>query len=784
VAIKELDTSLTPFPFFDDFEVGSSNWLVSDQDWDTTSSSFVSPDHSITDSPDSNYPYYANTEMILAHPIDLSNTTLPVLAFWHKYETQANVDLCRIEISEDGGLTWIQDTTYSGFSSNWKQEQLNLSSYKSSPVKIKFRLTSDPSGVQYGGWYIDDVEIKDMNGNSPPIIDSFMANPTSGTPPLLASFTCQAHDPDGSIQEFRWDFDGDGSDDDTTTLGLNNFTYTNIGVYNAKCWAVDDSGAVSQPKSVTINVYPVTNRVLIVPDTSAAPGETIHIPVNISDATGVAGAVIKLSYDPNILEALGASTTPLSSGFLLTDTVTTGQIAITMANPIGLAGGSGELVDITFVVSGSVQSGQTSGLVLDSMALFDQNTNPIPVSAQSGTFTVASPGPVANVVELFVEPESATLMINGNRDFFAYGVESDGDTVDVSATWTMVNIFGTIGNLSSTTGHNTLFTATGPGDGLIIASIDSLSLADTATVVVGKTRGDINLDDIVDVRDAIRCLQIIVGTYSPYLYQLWAADYDGSGGEPTTGDAIGILSKALEGLLGKPSLPAGSGPAIVSWGSARVNSDNTFTLPLLVKSRTDICGADLQISYNTSDFFLLEARETTPSTLLATNLNDPGHSQLAFINLAGLVNENHEMLTLKFKANSSTGEIPKVLIEKISLFDQSGNPVEAILSTLQDEVAVLPKEFSLHQNYPNPFNPSTTISFDLPKPGSVKLTIYNINGQLVRTLVYNRVAEGVHLVTWDGRDNRGQAVSTGIYFYRINFENGAWQRSEKMILMK
>ena len=87
--------------------------------------------------------------------------------------------------------------------------------------------------------------------------------------------------------------------------------------------------------------------------------------------------------------------------------------------------------------------------------------------------------------------------------------------------------------------------------------------------------------------------------------------------------------------------------------------------------------------------------------------------------------------------------------------------------TNDDPIAPEPGKLILHQNYPNPFNPSTTISYNLPKTGPVRMDIYNIKGQLVKTLVNDHKTAGSHSVIWDGKDDNGRAASTGVYFYRI-----------------
>jgi flagellar hook assembly protein FlgD len=88
----------------------------------------------------------------------------------------------------------------------------------------------------------------------------------------------------------------------------------------------------------------------------------------------------------------------------------------------------------------------------------------------------------------------------------------------------------------------------------------------------------------------------------------------------------------------------------------------------------------------------------------------------------------------------------------------------------------------LFDNYPNPFNPSTTIRYALPGQANVTLRIYNILGQEIRTLVNERQSAGVRSVVWDGRNNLNQAVSSGIYIYRL--QAGARVLSKKMILLE
>ncbi|NOY57951.1 MAG: cellulase family glycosylhydrolase [Calditrichaeota bacterium] len=96
------------------------------------------------------------------------------------------------------------------------------------------------------------------------------------------------------------------------------------------------------------------------------------------------------------------------------------------------------------------------------------------------------------------------------------------------------------------------------------------------------------------------------------------------------------------------------------------------------------------------------------------------------------------------------------------------------------------KEFRLQQNYPNPFNPETRIEYSLPGPAQVKITVYDVNGHLVRNLVSGQQTAGIHSVKWDGRDNNGNKVVSGIYFYHFKARGRrqGFSQTNKMILMK
>ena len=94
-----------------------------------------------------------------------------------------------------------------------------------------------------------------------------------------------------------------------------------------------------------------------------------------------------------------------------------------------------------------------------------------------------------------------------------------------------------------------------------------------------------------------------------------------------------------------------------------------------------------------------------------------------------------------------------------------------------------PDEFKLEGNYPNPFNPTTTIKYALKEDVKVSLKIYNTLGQEVRTLVNENQNKGYKEIMWDGKNNQGSVVPSGIYMYRL-VAGSSFVKSNKMMLVK
>lgn len=199
-----------------------------------------------------------------------------------------------------------------------------------------------------------------------------------------------------------------------------------------------------------------------------------------------------------------------------------------------------------------------------------------------------------------------------------------------------------------------------------------------------------------------------------------------------------------------------------SWQIETVESDIGYgfytSLALDANDRPHISsaeyGGDLRFAYWDGSTWQIEVVDNTIScgwTSLA--IDGDGHSHIAYYNDAG-----GDEYALKYAKRILTAEVE----------DITSHPIPEVLH--------------LAQNYPNPFNSATSIRYILSRNGFIRLTIYNISGQLVRTLVNGEEFSGIHTVRWNGRDERERSVSSGIYFYCL--KAGNLKITNKMLLLK
>jgi hypothetical protein len=135
---------------------------------------------------------------------------------------------------------------------------------------------------------------------------------------------------------------------------------------------------------------------------------------------------------------------------------------------------------------------------------------------------------------------------------------------------------------------------------------------------------------------------------------------------------------------------------------------------------------------------------------------------------------------VEFDINDTTGAF-STHVGTYFLLDNVELSGESVVS-VENSNSNIPDGFYVYQNYPNPFNPSTTIRYSISKPDNVIINIYDINGSLISTLLNSKQNTGVHEVSWNGVNNDGMPVVSGVYLYKV--QSGNSSKISKMILLR
>ena len=209
-----------------------------------------------------------------------------------------------------------------------------------------------------------------------------------------------------------------------------------------------------------------------------------------------------------------------------------------------------------------------------------------------------------------------------------------------------------------------------------------------------------------------------------------------------------------------------------------------FVLDVSLADFAAIKGYGLQVQYEADKLEFVEVLTDQPlggSALAAPQVLADQAGVLTVVAHGDVVSEGEVMLSLVFRP---TTEIENTVIEITDNqtydsafgFNRLALPAPVQLQTR-------PEAFALANNYPNPFNPATTIKYALPQAADVELTVYNVVGQVVRTLVAEHQSAGRYVVEWDAANDSGHSLSSGMYFYRLE-ASGEFLETKKMLLLK
>ncbi len=304
--------------------------------------------------------------------------------------------------------------------------------------------------------------------------------------------------------------------------------------------------------------------------------------------------------------------------------------------------------------------------------------------------------------------------------------------------------------------------------------------------------GDVNLDTLINVADLVALVGFILGNYPFTPRQFDAADTD----QDSVANIIDLVNirNLIFGVPIPPLAPPFPGPpATLAMNAKDFATNPSQPIRLEAEMPTEIAGVQVHIAYDPKEVRLESPQKTLASQGLVLKYleNAPGRMSFVLYNLGNEQNEiragKSSIVDIPATRLTNAGDTlgPKITITRafLSTGKGVGVPVKGVGGNL-------PREFALFQNYPNPFNPKTTIRFTVGAQSAgdqtavpVKLEIFNLLGQAVKTLINDQRAPGLYRVEWDGTDIGGNRVSSGIYFYRLSSKK-EFTETKKMLFVK
>jgi len=306
--------------------------------------------------------------------------------------------------------------------------------------------------------------------------------------------------------------------------------------------------------------------------------------------------------------------------------------------------------------------------------------------------------------------------------------------------------------------------------------------------ILGRSRGDVNRDGHINAADAILTLRIATGLIQPTPEQLADADVDANGRVESL-DASCILHRAV-GL----ECPAGGNSNVAAnllIAPFSIGAGNQIETRLSVNGIEKLLGGDLSLQFNAN---ALEITDIQPSPEMSgvtfmANLNNAGQAKFSFAATGSIQTKNIAVIRLRAKTQIDEKSLRS---NGATFFDAQGRRWNGVITSVDESpLSDLPTAFSLEQNYPNPIYrqsatapdwTNTQIRYTLPQRRHVKLIIYDLYGRQVRLLEDAEKSAGSYLQIWNGLDEFGHPVASGVYIYRLQIGQSALAR--KMLIFE
>ncbi|MBN2829553.1 MAG: T9SS type A sorting domain-containing protein, partial [Candidatus Cloacimonetes bacterium] len=530
-------------------------------------------------------------------------------------------------------------------------------------------------------------------------------------------------------------------------------------------------GIINDGINPPLTVY-APERVMVGPvavkavDTYGESGTQVMVPVTVTNAHSIFGFIswqLTMVYDPTLLTAVNVSQTgTLSEGWSVNyNSSIPGQIDINAYNVNPLTE-DGTLINVVFNVR-TTASNFTTGNIGFNGFVFNDNT--IPVTQQSGVFTVRNKYVLSGNVTYFnqaVPMENVTLT--------ADGIDEETVSTLANGTYTFPTMYAGDYLLTVESNNDVPFLTVTPFDASITAQYALNTYAFNSHQIKA---GDVNGDDVTDAFDAAMMVQYAVNlipempagawVFTPEditftLSSTYSRDFTAMAVGDPSGNYVQLVNREMPAPIQLPLITDREG--------VRLNAycDQPFY------------STGMKLTYNQQELEFISLTTNFENLPIMVNASTPGELYIGGFSMSEISTEA-PVFALNF--NSLSIQQNYVTVDYL-MFDENFSGT-LVPTAIEGEVNPM-IQTELSANFPNPFNPETTISFSLKSAEQTKLSIFNQKGQLVTTLVSDYLQPGTHRYIWNGLDTNGKKVSSGVYLYKL--QAGTYTKTRKMILMK